>query len=198
MERDGVRLNIGAPRLGDLVRPTSSYNPATRDLVKLSVRSPKLSGTIRGAFESQPGVRTVTLSTDTLKLVNFKLLEHTMLLVRGDEGEEQADFYDLEVGSRVVYAHYEPFTGGLSKLLVDLPRTRTASGNIAFLDTENGVISITTPAGAVVRLLIPNKPGIVTVNGQAGSFRDLTQSMFIDEVHYDRNSIVVLLSASGG
>ena len=197
VERDGVVLNIGAPTLGDLVRPTSSYDPATRNLIKLSVRSPELSGTVRGKSESQPGNRTLTLSTDSLKLVSFKLLDYTRLLVRSDQGEEEAAFDDLEEGSRVVYARYEPFTGGLSKLLLDPPRTRSASGTIAFLDKETGVISVATPVGANIRLLIPNKPGIVTVNGQAGSFRDLTQTMFIDEVHYDRNNIVVLLNASG-
>ena len=197
VERDGVVLNIGAPRLGDLVRPTSSYDPATRNLIKLSVRSPELSGTVRGKSESQPGNRTLTLSTDSLKLVSFKLLDYTMLLIRGDQGEEEAAFDDLEEGSRVVYARYEPFTGGLSELLLDPPRTRAASGTIAFLDKENGVISVTTPVGATVRLLIPNKPGVVTLNGQAGSFRGLTETMFIDEVHYDRNNIVVLLNASG-
>ena len=198
VERDSVVLNIGAPKLGDLVRPTTSYDPATRNLIKLSVRSPELAGTIRGKLDIQPGRRTVTLSTDSLKLVSFNILDHTMLLVRGDEGEEQVGFDDLEVGSRVVYAQYEPFTGGLSRLLVDPPRVRASSGTIAFLDKEKGVISVVTPVGATIRLLIPNKPGIVTVNGQAGSFVDLTQTMFVDEVHYDKNNIVVLLTASGG
>ena len=198
VERDSVVLNIGAPKLGDLVRPTTSYDPATRNLIKLSVRSPELSGTIRGKLDTQSGLRTVTLSTDSLKLVSFNVLDHTMLLIRGDEGEEQAGFDDLEVGSRVVYAQYEPFTGGLSRLLLDPPRVRASSGTVAFLDKEKGVISVVTPVGATVRLLIPNKPGIVTVNGQPGSFSGLTQTMFIDEVHYDRNNIVVLLRASGG
>ena len=198
VERDRVVLNIGAPKLGDLVRPTTSYDPATRNLIKLSVRSPELDGTIRGKLDAQSGRRTVTLSTDSLKLVSFNVLDHTMLLIRGDDGEEQAEFDDLEVGSRVVYAQYEPFTGGLSRLLVDPPRVRASTGTIAFLDKEKGVISVVTPVGATIMLLIPNKPGIVTVNGQAGSYQDLTQTMFIDEVHYDRNNIVVLLTASGG
>ncbi len=198
VERDSIVLNIGAPKLGDLVRPTTSYDPATRNLIKLSVRSPELDGTIRGKLDTQPGRRTVTLSTDSLKLVSFNVLDHTVLLIRGDEGEEQAGFDDLEVGSRVVYAQYEPFTGGLSRLLIDPPRVRASSGTIAFLDKEKGVISVVTPVGATIRLLIPNKPGIVTVNGQAGSYQDLMQTMFIDEVHYDRNNIVVLLTASGG
>ena len=148
VERDSVVLNIGAPKLGDLVRPTTSYDPATRNLIKLSVRSPELRGTIRGKLDTQSGRRTVTLSTDSLKLVSFKVLDHTMLLIRGDEGEEQAGFDDVEAGSRVVLAQYEPFTGGLSRLLIDPPRVRASSGTVAFLDKEKGVISVVTPVGA--------------------------------------------------
>ena len=198
VERDGVRLNIGAPRLGDLVRPTTGYDPSTRNLIKLSVRSPEVRGTVRGTLERQPGRRTLTLSTDSLKLVSFNVLEDTVLLVRGDEGEEEAAFDALEVGSRVVYAQYEPFTGGLSKLLLDPPRVRGTSGSIALLDNEKGVIAIAPPTGGTIRLLVPNKPGIITVNGQPGSLRDLTPDLTIDEVYYDGNNIVVRLTASGG
>ena len=104
IERDGLMMNISAIKLGDLVRPTSRYDPVTREVQKLDLRAPELRGTIRGKGTSAGGRDFVTISTERFDLVTVTI-SPTTEVVR-DRGP--SSFASLDVGEGVLSASTVP------------------------------------------------------------------------------------------
>ena len=110
IERDGLRTNIGAIKLGDLVRPVSRLNSLTREVQRLVLNTPTLQGTIGGKVTTPAGRDYLTISTDQLNLVTVTVADATV------------DFATLEVGERVVSGLYNPGALQVSQLVVRPPK----------------------------------------------------------------------------
>ncbi len=184
IERNGLRMNIGAVRRGDLVRPVSHYSAATRELQVLVLQEPQLTGTVRGTIVTPAGNRWVTISTDTLDLI-------TMLV------EEETAFQALASGHRVRAEAFNATSVRAPHLQVQPPSLFRASGNITGLDRARGVVTLTTFSGDAIELLVPAKPGIVTISGRPSSIEDLFQGDLVQTVYYRPDMVVIDMTVVG-
>ena len=184
VERNGLRMNIGAVRRGDLVRPVSRYSISTRELQALVLQESELTGTVRGTVVTPAGNRWVTVSTDGMDLVT-KLVE------------DETAFQELASGQRVRAAAFTASSVRAPALQVEPPRALRASGAISGLDKARGVVTLRTPAGDSVELLVPEKPGIVTLSGRPSSTEDLTGGDYVQVVYYRPDMVVISMTVAG-
>ena len=190
IERDGLRMNIAAIKLGNLVRPTSRYSTQTRAILKLSLRTAGLRGTLRGKFTTPSGRDYITISTDELELVTMTVTPATTIT----KNDSPASFATLEVGDRVASARYNPQALEASRLVVEPPKTLRASGTIAALDKVNGIVTVAPAVGESISLLLPAKPGIVTVDGVVGSIADLKVGDKVEVAFYRPDRVIVRIA----
>ncbi len=171
IQREGQRLDRSAVQLGDLVRPTSRYNADTREVQKLVLKAPQLLGTIRGKFTTPGGRNYLTLSTDRLNLLTVRVPSVAPVTLGGEE----AGFADLSVGERVVSGVYNPLALQALELAVAAPKSLKATGTVAAIDQQLFILTVTTTQGEALELLVPNKPGIITKDGNPrASFAEVT------------------------
>ena len=187
IKRDGLRMNIAAIKLGDLVRPTSHYNTETAEVQKLTLRASTLKGTLRGKVITPDGRHYLTISTDKFDLITVAVTASTELI----ESDEIVDFEALKAGERVVSGLYNPRTLQASQLILRPPKTLRTLGPISDLDQENGIVTITPSVGEPIILLIPNKPGIVFVGGHPKSTNDLKVGDEVLVAFYRPDKVVV-------
>ncbi|MCE2403808.1 MAG: hypothetical protein J4F43_01475 [Dehalococcoidia bacterium] len=184
VERNGLRMNIGAVRRGDLVRPVSHYNVATQELQSLVLREPQLTGTVRGAVVTPAGNRWVTISTDSMDLI-------TMLV------EEETAFQALASGQRVLATAFTATSVRAPALQVQPPRALRAGGSITGLDKAKGVVTLRTSAGDSIELLVPEKPGVVTLGGRPSSTDELNIGDDVQMVYYRPDMVVISMTVAG-
>ena len=191
IERDGIRTNIGAIKLGDLVRPNSRYNSDTREVQQLMVRTPTLLGTVRGKGTTPAGRKYITISTDDFNLVTVTIAPDAEIIHLG----ESADFGALKVGERVVSGLYNPFTLQSVGVAVQPPKTLRIAGTISDLDQQFFILTLTPEVGASLELLVPNKPGIITLDGDpTANFNELKVGDTVQAAFYRPNRVVVGLA----
>ena len=184
VERNGLRMNIGAVRRGDLVRPLSRYSTATRELQGLVLQEAALTGTVRGTAVTPEGNRWVTISTDSLNMI-------TMLV------EDETAFEALAPGQRVRAAAFTPASVRAPGLQTEPPRALRTRGTITGLDKARGVVTLTEPDDDTIELLVPQKPGIVTLNGRPASTEDLTEGDEVRIAFYRSNKVVISMTVTG-
>lgn len=196
IEREGRRMNIGAPKLGDLVRSTTRYDRATGNLHRLVVIGPTIQGTVRGKLGQQESRRTLTISTDELNLVTVTVSRRTRLVIRQPAGDVDIDFDAVELRARVMSGSYDPFTGEASLLVMQPPKAIRRTGEISQVDVRTGILKLESSEGQSITVLIPNKPGVITINGAPGSLLDLKAGFKIIEVFFGPNGVVVRLDVT--
>ncbi len=184
IERDGLRGNMKAISWGDIVRPVSTYDTQNREIRRISVRPPEFKGTIRGKVTASSGKHYLTVSTDQSNFI-------TVRLVISDE-----EFEALQVGQRVMSTVYNPLTPEVGQLVVMPAKSIKATGTISALDKDKGVLTLAPATGEPIELLLPNKPGIVSLDGEAKSTQDLNVGDKVQAVFYrPDNKVVVSLVA---
>ena len=180
VEVEGKRVSIEAIKVRDFVRPSSRYDISTSEVKRLILNSPGLRGTVRGRYAAPSGRSYVTVSTDDFKLITVAVPDAVLVL----KGNQEVDFTDLKPGERVVFR--------ASALTVRPPKTVESSGVVTAVDKSRGVVTITPAVGAQVALLVPNKPGIVVVDGEAASVEGVDEGDLVELVFYSpENKIVV-------
>ena len=191
IEREGLLGTIALIAPGDLVRPTSRYDSRNGDVLKLALRAPVLRGTIRGTGVDASGARLLTLSSDALHLVTVTLAEGAQILLVREGVEDPGNFGELRPGQRVVSGAYNPQTLSATRLVVQAPKTSRAAGTVVDLDRGQGILTIATPGGQTLTLLVPDKPGKVFVNGRPGSIEDIALQDLVSRVFYRPDTEVV-------
>ena len=190
IERDGIRKNIRAVTLGDLVRPTSRYNPRTRNIQRLVIMAPELQGVVRGKGTTPGGRRYVTISTPELDLLTVTVADDTGVT---GEGRELA-FGDIGIGNRVVLGMDNARRLVASRLELQPPGALRATGIISALDPRLFIVTVTPPEGGPLKLLVPNKPGIITKDGNPrASFSDLEEGDQVRLAFHRPNGVVIRL-----
>ena len=203
VRRDGRPATISQVRLGDLVRPETTYRTSNgerrtipgsgQELVLLSVKSPKsapVRGTIRGISATPAGGVLITLSDN--------LLEFVSLLVTGDTKitglDKTGDLNNLRVGERVLTGTYDPISTSAAHLVLAQTRSLSIKGEITSVDYSQAAITITPRLGEPVRLLISHSdlsrielPGIT--DPQVGNLKSGQQ---VRAGFYDPTSMEVL------
>ena len=193
IEVEGERLSIDAVKVGDLVRPASRYDGGTGQVQRLVLNAPSFRGTIRGRYTSPGGRNYLTISTDDLKLVTVIVSQDTLIL----KGNEPTDFAALEPGEQIVSGLYDPLSLRASQLDVRPPKTVQQSGVVAAIDATRGIVTIAPDVGDQVTLLVPNKPGIVFVDGDSASVEEVRVGDLVELVFYSpENKIVVRIVIS--
>ena len=187
VERDGLRLNIDVVSVGDLVRPTSRYNAATRGVQKLALKSPGPLGTIRGKGTTPSGRDFLTISTDELSLLSVTVNDATEVIRSG----APSNFATLEVGERVASGVYSPFTLRASQLVVQPTTILRATGPIAVVNREKGIVTLTPEGSEPIELLVPDKPGFVTKDGEPAVTADLNTGDKVQVAFYRPDKAVV-------
>ena len=178
IEREGLRFNIGAVRLGDLVRPTSSYNTSTREIQRLVLRAPEFRGTVRGKISTPSGREYLTVSTDELNVVTVTV--------------PSATFAAVDVGERVGSGVYNPLRKEASQLATRPPKSLRTSGTVTALDQRFLIVTVTPAVGQPLELLVPNKPGIITKDGNPkANFSELKVGDRVQLAFYSRDNVVV-------
>ena len=178
--RDGQRVGAAAMKVGDLVRPTTAYDVGSGEIRRLSLKSPQLRGTLRGVLSAPSGRDYLTLSTEGLGLITVNVLGHAEVLKDG----EAVDVSSLELREIVVSGVYSPDRLLASSLVVAPPSALRATGAVSELDRERGIVTIALPSGESIVLLIPNKPGIVVLDGKPGATRDLGEGDSVLAAYY--------------
>jgi hypothetical protein len=192
IEKDGVRLNIGAVRIGDLVRPASVYDTATRELVKLVVDTPELQGTVRGKHTTMGGQDRLTISTGQLYFLTLEVSASTGVTIRGSRGS----FSDVEVRQQVTSGMYDPISLQASELGLGSAKTLRITGAITSVDAGNDTVTVTTASGQASTLLIPAKPGIVTRDGSPAGINDLEAGDNVVAAYHRGDMVVVNMVVS--
>ena len=180
IERDGLRGNMKAISWGDIVRPVSTYDTQNREIRRISVRPPEFKGTIRGKVTASSGKHYLTVSTDQSNFI-------TVRVVISDE-----EFEALQVGQWVMSSVYNPLTPEVAQLVVSPAKSIRAAGTISALDKDKGVLILAPATGEPIELLVPNKPGIVSLDGEAKSTQDLNVGDRVQAVFYTPDNKVVL------
>ena len=184
IEANGLRMTLGAVNLGDIVRPTSTVDSRTGELNKLAVRSPMLTGTVRGVYTAPSGKSYVTISTTQFNLVTVAV-------------EDEQEFDELEVGLIVDAGVFNTTSSRVSQLDVEPPPVLRSSGTISALDVDNFILTLEPAEGEPFELLVPNKPGIVTLDGNTkATFGELDVGDSVDAVFYRPNKVVRKLVVS--
>lgn len=190
IERDGIRKNIRAITQGDLVRPTSRYNPGTRNVQRLVLRAPELQGTVRGTGTTPGGRTYVTISTDELDLVTMTVGDATGATRQG----AGVAFSDIRVGERVVAGLGSGRRLVASRLELQPPPALRTVGTISSLDSRLFIVTVAPTEGEPLKLLVPNKPGIITKDGnRRASFSDLQEGDQVQLAFHRPNGVVIRL-----
>ena len=163
IQREGQRLDRSTIQLGDLVKPTSRYNAATGEVEKLVLKAPQLLGSIRGTYVTPGGKDYLTLSTDQLNLVTVRVSSAAPVTRQGEE----ASIAGLIAGERLVSGGYNPLALQALELAVAAPKSLKASGTVAAIDQQLFILTVTPAQGQALELLVPNKPGIITRDGDS-------------------------------
>ena len=203
VERNGVRLNIGPVKVGDLVRevkagdlirPTSRYDIESRELSKLALRSPELEGTVRGTYSTPEAGNHLTISTNQLAFVTVVVPETASVIDLG----QPARFSDILLGQLIVGGDYRPLTLEATRVVLEGPVARRTSGTIASLDTDIfGVTIDERNEDQTVSILVPNKPGIITKDGDPmATFLDLQVGDRVTVAYYKSNQVALTLVVS--
>ena len=191
IQREGQRLDRGAIKLGDLVRPTSRYNARTRQIQILVLKAPQPLGTIRGKASSPRGRDYLTISTDQLNLVTVRVPSVTAVTRRGEE----AGFAELQVGERVISGRYNPLALQALELAVQPPTALRATGTISSLDQQFFILNLTPTEGRPLELLVPNKPGIITRDGNPkATFNELKVGDKVLVAFYKSDKVVIRIA----
>lgn len=184
IEAEGLRMTLGAVNLGDIVRPTSTVDSRTDELTKLAVRSPMLTGTVRGIYTGPSGKSYITISTTQFNLVTVAV-------------EDEQEFDELEVGLIVEAGVFNTTSSRVSQLDVEPPPVLRSSGTISALDEDKFILALEPADGEPFDLLVPNKPGIITLDGNTkATFGELEVGDSVDAVFYRPNKVVRKLVVS--
>jgi hypothetical protein len=178
IERNGLRMNIAAVRRGDQVRPISRHSTATREVQLLALVAPELEGTIRGKVVAPSGRRYVTITTDSLNLITVQV-------------EEESEFLALNPGQKVRGRSFDPASGTAPGLVSSPARALRTKGAITSLDQAKGIVTVRTAGRQSIELLVPQKPGIITLNGKPGSVGDLKVGDEVRMAFYRPNRVVI-------
>ena len=125
----------------------------------------------------------------------MRVTDRTRLVIRQPGGDVETGFDALELGARVVSGAYDPFTGEVSLLVMQAPTSVRRTGSISAVDTETGILKLES-SGESIDLLIPNKPGVITINGAPRALRDLRAGFRISEIFFGPNGVVVRLEVT--
>jgi hypothetical protein len=163
IRRDGRQVSISEVRLGDLVRPGTSYRTgsgvgaselgAEHDLVVLSLKSPAtapVQGTIRGIADGSGVGTLITLSNNWLELVSLLVTEDTKFGIENDS----VGILDLAVGQRVVAGSYDPISSEAVRVVLAAPRSMPINGEITAIDESRSSITLTPRSGGPVNLFV--------------------------------------------
>ena len=190
IERDGQLVPINEIRLGDLVRPTTRYNATSLELGKLALKSPitPVTGPIRG-IDTNPEKGRLTVSDPSLGLVTFIVTGATEIIRLGEE----SDLASIRLGERLdTRSVFNAATHEALRLVVEPAIAAQASGVISTLNSDLFIITVTQTDGEVIPLLVPNKPGIITLdNDPRANFLQLSIGDLVPEVFYRRDDLVV-------
>ena len=194
IEHNGLRMNILAVKLGDMVRPVSSYSATTREIQRLVLRTPALAGTVRGKLTAPSGREYLTIATDGLNLMTLQVSPSADITTLGTA----AGFADLEVGAQIESGQFNPVALQITQLAVGLPKTFQAQGSILGVNPETGVLLVRTSATESVQVILPFKPGILFINGQEGSIQDIEVGDTVQAVYYRPDRVVVRMFITSG
>ena len=189
IERDGLRLNVAAIKVGDLVRTVSVFDSRTRELRMLSLKPPQLRGTIRSTFTTLIGNDYLTVSSDRLELITVQVTRQTRITRDGRE----VTFASLAAGQRVVAGEYDPLGLAAFRLDTAAASVLTGAGTISALDPSKSILTVRPVVGGPLELIVPDKPGITTLNGQPAALGDLSVGDKVVAVLYRRDLVVVEL-----
>ena len=194
IEHNGLRMNILAVKLGDVVRPVSSYSATTGELQRLVLRTPALTGTVRGKLTAPSGREYVTIATDGTDLMTLQVSPSADITKLGTA----VGLADLEVGAQIESGLFNPVSLQVTRLEVGLPKTFQARGSILGVNQETGVILVRISATESVQVILPFKPGILFIDGREGSIRDLEVGDTVQVVYYRPNRVVVRIFVTSG
>ena len=124
------------------------------------------------------------------------MTNRTRLVIRQPAGDVDIDFDTVELGARVMSGSYDPFTGEAFLLVMQPPKAIRRTGGISQVDVSTGVLRMESTEGQSITLLIPNKPGVITINGAPGSLLDLKAGFRIIEVFFGLSGVVVKLDVA--
>ena len=198
LERDSLPINPGDISVGDIVRPTSRYVPTDVTLLtlrRLVLISPvaNIDGPVVGV---DPVAGLITVLPDDGDLVTVHVNPATRILQDG----QAATLGSLQPGNRLgVGSLYDPLTFVASRIVIEPPKVVRISGSIVALDQQDYVITVQPDGGRDrLRLLVPNKPRIITVDGDSTAiFPDLRVNYRVDNLLYRYDDeVVVQLNAS--
>ena len=190
IERDGMLVTAGVIRLGDLVRPTSRYNTRTGEIVRLVLRAegPRITGIVRGTGTTPAGNSYITISTSTLDLVTLRVTDVTKIARLG----EVASFEDVSAGDTLELGLFNLRTMIISDMALGPPKTLRIEGTITALDRELLIVTVSPAIGEFVKLLVPDKPGKITLDGDtSASFDDLEEGDQVLSAFYIPGNVVV-------
>ena len=118
--RNGRIVPIAEVRLGDLVRPTTRYDPDTGRLLWLALKERghlPVEGAIRGKLSVQ-GKQLLTISTKGMETLTLNVTTVTKLLRLG----QTVTFDDVQIRERVTAGEYDPITLDALTLQLSAPR----------------------------------------------------------------------------
>ena len=197
--RDSIPINPSDISIGDVVRPTSSY--VAPDVTFLTIRqldlvSPvaSIAGPILGV-DAQAG--RITVLPDDGQLVTI-LVDGFTEVIRNEESDI---LESVRPGERLASGSlYNPLTSRASRIVVEPAKVARITGTVTDVDRQKFIITV-TPDGTnnQLVLLVPNKPKIVTVNGDPGaSFLDLRVNDRVGNLlyRYDDQVVVELIVSS--
>ena len=187
IERNGLKMNVAAIRVGDLVRSVSIFDTRSREFLRLSLKPPQLRGTIRGTFTTPIGRNYVTVSSDRLDLITVRVTAQTQITRDG----KALTFGALRAGQRVVEGEYDPLGLVAFRLETAVSPVLTASGTISAVDSVLSVVTIRPEVGGPLKLVVPDKPGITTLNGRPGTLSDLKVGDRVEMLVYRRDLVVL-------
>ena len=105
---------------------------------------------------------------------------------------DRAAFPDIEVGQRVTSAVINPRTLVTAQLALGSPKSLRATGTIFHLDRQLFIVTVTPAVGEPLKLLVPNKPGIITLDGNPrANFGDLEEGDELQLAFYRPDGVVV-------
>ncbi len=199
VERDSFPINPSDISIGDVVRPTSLY--LASDVTFLSVRQLDLISPIASITGPVLGVDVnagrVTVLPDNGQIVTVAVDADTEVMRDG-----QDDTLDsVRPGERLALGSlYNPLTSRASRIVIQPAKVSRVSGTITGLDRNDFIITVTPDrADYELVLLVPNKPNVVSLDGDTtASFLDLRVNNRVENLsyRYDDDVVVELMVSS--
>ena len=191
--RDTLPINPSDISIGDVVRPTSRY--LATDVTFLAVRRLDLISPVATITGPVLGVDAnagrVTVLPDNGEIVTI-LVDGRSSITR-DGVPEGLEF--VKPGERLGNGSlYNPLTSQASRLFIEPPQVVRMSGTVTDLNREDFILTLTPDGGGDdIELLVPNKPRVVTVDGDTtASFHSLRVLDRVDNVTYRYTDNVVV------